>query len=420
MPAGDRCEVDRRPERIVASAPAGRTETQARIAANEREQLSAVLARLYDCAIDPIAWPAALEAIADYVGSDAVAIDFQDLRVDASVAGFSHGYAPGSHDLLIERYARAWALQSGMADWPVGAPQHLPDIVPREEFEAGLFFREWVRPQGHGDYIGLLAHCDAARFVVMSNARLARRGSYPGESLERMATLGPHVARTVAISEAFELRSVEQGLLEGTLDALSTPVFVLGAKRCVLHRNGATERLLEEAGGEPSVRHGRLQLPAEAATRVDALLDPPRDAVHDGHADRIATFPLPTGNGDDWLAMALSIDANRRAALRTDGGRLGEYVPETRGPAVVLFVREPFRRLPIGGEAARRLLGLTPAETRVASALASGLAPAGIADALGLSVETVRVHLRSVYAKAGVSRQADLVTLLREIGRPPG
>ena len=382
------------------------TAAQLAIAATEREHLSLVLGRIYDCATDPAAWPAALKAVAGYVDSDAVAIDFQDIGADAPVAGFSCGYPPGARETLIERYARLWALQSGMADWDVGMPRHLPDILPQGEFEAGIFYREWVRPNGQGDYLGLLAHRDAARFVIMTNTRLAERGPYARLSLDRMAVLGPHIARTVAISDAFEMRAVETGLLESTLDALSAAVFVLRAGRHVSYRNDAAEQLLGRKDAGLAVRRGRLGLPPAASARLDALLS-------DSSAGPAATFPLQREDGEDRLAIAFAMGPERR-----EGGALGEGLTNSR--TVLLFVREPFRRLPIGGEAVRGMLGLTPAETRVAVALAAGLAPAEVADALGLSVETVRVHLRAAYGKAGVSRQAELVALLREIGRTPG
>lgn len=60
-------------------------------------------------------------------------------------------------------------------------------------------------------------------------------------------------------------------------------------------------------------------------------------------------------------------------------------------------------------------LGLTPAEARVAVQVGSGLAPQASADELGVSVATVRAHLKSIYQKIGIRRQADLVQLLGKL-----
>jgi DNA-binding CsgD family transcriptional regulator len=58
------------------------------------------------------------------------------------------------------------------------------------------------------------------------------------------------------------------------------------------------------------------------------------------------------------------------------------------------------------------LFDLTPAEARVARGIGEGQTLETLADSLGLSRETLRAQLRSVMAKTGVSRQAELAALL--------
>jgi len=55
---------------------------------------------------------------------------------------------------------------------------------------------------------------------------------------------------------------------------------------------------------------------------------------------------------------------------------------------------------------------LTPAEARIALGIARGDALAAIAKAHGISIATVRTQLKSVFAKTGTHRQAQLVALL--------
>jgi len=55
---------------------------------------------------------------------------------------------------------------------------------------------------------------------------------------------------------------------------------------------------------------------------------------------------------------------------------------------------------------------LSPQETRIVLHLVDGGSVATCADALGVAESTVRTHLKSVFAKTGVRRQAELRTLL--------
>ena len=58
------------------------------------------------------------------------------------------------------------------------------------------------------------------------------------------------------------------------------------------------------------------------------------------------------------------------------------------------------------------LFDLTPAEARVASLMVEGRSVGDIAVAQGVTENAVRMHLKAIYAKTGVNRQAQLVSLL--------
>jgi DNA-binding CsgD family transcriptional regulator len=60
--------------------------------------------------------------------------------------------------------------------------------------------------------------------------------------------------------------------------------------------------------------------------------------------------------------------------------------------------------------------GLSPQETRIALHLIDGGTVASAAEALGLAESTVRTHLKAVFSKTGVRRQAGLPALLRNTG----
>ena len=57
------------------------------------------------------------------------------------------------------------------------------------------------------------------------------------------------------------------------------------------------------------------------------------------------------------------------------------------------------------------LFDLTPAEARVARAIADGDNIEKIAQGSGIARETVRAQLKNIFAKAGTHRQAELVRL---------
>ena len=68
----------------------------------------------------------------------------------------------------------------------------------------------------------------------------------------------------------------------------------------------------------------------------------------------------------------------------------------------------------------RQLYGFTATETQVANLLMEGLGLEDCCAQLGIRRTTVRMHLRNIFAKTGVRRQGELVSLLlKSIGLGP-
>lgn len=78
----------------------------------------------------------------------------------------------------------------------------------------------------------------------------------------------------------------------------------------------------------------------------------------------------------------------------------------------VIFVTDPTTRVRPAQDTLRIAFGLTPAECRVALLLADGHAPQEIATMIGVTSNTVRSQIKSIYSKTGVRRQAELIRLL--------
>ena len=81
------------------------------------------------------------------------------------------------------------------------------------------------------------------------------------------------------------------------------------------------------------------------------------------------------------------------------------------GAAVVVVV-DPTRRPRLDPALVAAGLGLTPMESRVAVLLTEGKSLREVAAATGRKETTIRWHLRQIFAKRGIARQAELVRLV--------
>ena len=80
--------------------------------------------------------------------------------------------------------------------------------------------------------------------------------------------------------------------------------------------------------------------------------------------------------------------------------------------AAVVVVVDPTRRLRLDPALVAAGLGLTPMESRVAVLLTEGKSLREVAAATGRKETTIRWHLRQIFAKHGIARQAELVRLV--------
>jgi len=164
--------------------------------------------------------------------------------------------------------------------------------------------------------------------------------------------------------------------------------------------NSGFERLIP---GVVQERLGRLRLADPAA---DALLGETLGRLgSERDARRARLIPVPAcGQHPPTLMQLMSM----RGAAR-------ELIP----PAHVLLIAMPVvAREPPAAAVLQGLFNLTPAEARVARAVAQRQTIAAVAHTLGLSRETVRSQLRAALAKAGVTRKGDLAAMLS--GLPGG
>lgn len=185
-----------------------------------------------------------------------------------------------------------------------------------------------------------------------------------------------------------------------TLNHVDIAIFLIARDHRVLFANRHGQSLLEAKDGLSGGPTGLLHAQTPAQTR--AL----RDAVAAAAAGQDG--PGPDGGETHVLLPRPSGDRPLVALVRPQPGGSDADLP-----AAAVLVTDPDRKAGLPPEVIARMYQLTPAETRVALAVADGHRPADIAEMQGTSRTTVVFHLRNVFRKTGTGRQAELVGLFR-------
>jgi DNA-binding CsgD family transcriptional regulator len=294
-----------------------------------------------------------------------------------------------------------------MLQQKIGDVGSVLDVLTQEEWVNNQLYLEWAKPQGIVDAVQVTVDRSATGLAVFGIARHESVGITDDATRHALTLLFPHVRRAVLIGRVIDLHKVEAAALADTLDGLAAGLFLIDREGRIVHANAAASEMLD--AGSPARRSGdRLALATTQADQAwrEALLaiEAGGEAALDG---RGASIPILSRDGDPHVAHVLPLRA---------GARLQDVAANSAIAAV--FLRKVALDRATALDAITRLYGLTPMEARVLGAIVEiGGVPA-VAKAFGNSESTVKTHLKRVFEKTGIQRQADLASLVAGLTSP--
>ena len=371
------------------------------------QDLSSLIAAIYDAALAPDLWPVVLDGCRQFVGGMSATLYAKDLAGIAGGIFHIDGHLdPAYGQLYFERYARLDPSTGGHLLTPLEEPVGTADLMDMDEFRATRFYREWVEPQGLVDMVNAPIEKEggwAAMFGVFVHAR---NGVTSETVKDRMRLLVPHVRRAVVIGKVIERGAVQAASLSDALDGLAASMFLVDAAGRVVHANAAGQAMFGR-GAIDTTRDGRIITAAPAATEALNEVFAAAGKGDDAVGIRGISITLPGPDNVNYVAHILPL---------TSGIRRGTGI---RYAAVAaMFVHKAHLDVPAAPEVMARAFGLTVTELRVLTAIVSVGGVPETAEALGIAETTAKTHLHRVFAKTGTSRQADLVRLVAGFASP--
>ena len=363
-----------------------------------------ILEALYEAPLNPSCWEEFLKLTAGAVGGEAAALLMHDFSNTQSLMSMEWGFHPEVARLYSAHYGAIDVWRSAVTtapDW-IGISER---FVPFATLKRTEFYNDLLLPYGIPHGIFAMVQSGATRVANLSVCRSARAGAFEAKDLEIVKFLKPHIQRAYRLhSELATVHTRNAGLLTA-LNAISTGVILLGSKMQVITMNKAAERTLAANNG---LRVGTQGIRAE---------HPGESAV----LEKLVSEAVATSNGDGLES------AGTMTVSRSDLPPLQVLVSPVRGfdldsahlVRAIVFLNDPVQRVRPSHDTLRAMFDITPAECRVAMLLADGYAPREIAERLGVSRNTLKSQLASIYRKTGTSRQSQIVRLLLQLVVPP-
>jgi DNA-binding CsgD family transcriptional regulator/PAS domain-containing protein len=368
---------------------------------DETQLISLLIGDIYDAALDSALWPSVLAQAAAFVGGVSASLYVKDAAARRGSVFYDDGCIDDHYkELYFTRYAKLDPCTTGHFFAEVGQPIATGDLIPYNEFLQTRFYNEWVKPQRLADHLTVVLEKTGTSVALFGVFRHERDGVVDAEARRRMRLIAPHVRRAVLIGRVVDLKAAEASSFADMLDGLSAGLFMVDAAGRIVHANAAGHSILQKEDYLHTVG-GRL---AARDSQTDQSL---RDLfAAAGNGDEALgikgiAVPLTASDGEHHVAHVLPL---------TSGARRNAGAPFAAVAA--LFVHKAALDTPSPPEAIAKAYKLTPTELRVLLAIVEIGGVPEVAEALGVSPETVKTHLGRLYEKTNTHRQADLVKLV--------
>lgn len=378
---------------------------------SQRDAFERILAALHEAALDDTRWLAASALIDDAC------------QAKGNLLVFGDGHSLEDTEIFMARFCYRGQRRE---DWEreyfgIYHPQdervprlrqldhgrvvHVRSLYTEEEAKASATYNEAL-PRSHTRnslHVRLDGPCGGR--IVWVIADPAGDDGWSRAQIETVERLLPHVGQYVRVRHALADAGALGASLAALLDGTRSGVIQLDRRCRIVAANDPARDLLRRGDGlsdQGGSLHARA--PADDAA-LQALL-----------ARALPRYGSQGAGGSMLVRRALDLPG---LVLHVSPvGEGGTDIRARRVAALVLVV-DPASRTRIDPALVAATLGLTPMESRVAVWLAEGLTVRDIARATGRTENTVRWHMKNIFAKQGIGRQFELVQLVRSLAGLP-
>ena len=391
---------------------------------SELERLSDLIGFIYRGATDPSLWPEIVEDASRWLGSPKGMLYTPLHGPEQGGIYFQHGLSDFFLELYKAKYQAVdmWTNQVvRLGLFKEGNVMLGTELVPHDTLLKSDWYRDCLRV---GDIARLLTSAVFGlsgweadpRTADMPTACSFYRGDdgedYSEVERRKLALLLPHISRSLGVMARLRMKDLQMASSLSAIDRLPLAVVLMSRSGDVVFANRSATSMLAHTDilrleRSPSGRGlGRLVAKAPSVNRqIEKALSTASRITDVLHFSSVIRVP-GTQPGQAW-SIQLS-----RLSPTNDFSANGEL------PEIIAFLTDPGQPIRMAPGLLCRTYGLTPAEERVAVAATAAGPLEELAETLLLRVNTIKTHLRQVYAKTGVRGRAELVRLVLGLASP--
>lgn len=363
----------------------------------ELKQFSVLVEALYEAALNPEGWQGMASRIANAFEAGSCALQIRDEAApQTALLCMTDNYDAKSINDYAAYFYACDPYVDGAMKLGVGKQILGQELIAESSFLNSEMYNDFGKRIGVCHITGAMLAVSPTALAGIGIHRAYGETQFDVQDKEVVGLLLPHLTRALQLHARINGLKRDRQIGFETLEALSVGVMVVSNTGRLLFANRLAERLLRLGQGI-TVSHGHLH--AQIAARNPALQKAIRDAslvVTGGSVSAGGIIAMPRHE-----ASSLSL-----VICPAPSGAVGN---DLLGSAAIIFVNNPDDKCTPTQAALIEQFRLTPAEARLTAGLLDGEQLEECAARIGISLHTVKVQLRQVFAKTGCSRQAELI-----------
>lgn len=379
---------------------------------SQQDRFERIIGSLHEAMLDDARWPSTAALIDEACGSkgNELVVAEGSGRVDAKILFAGLYYHGQRHEELEREYPEIYLAQDErvprLPRLPDSQVVHVADLYSERERKTSPTYNEALPRASAQNGLNVRLDGPDDTHIVWMLTDPTDSDAWSSGQIETIESLLPHVRQFVRVRQALVDAEAVGASSTALLENTQVGVIQLNRGGKIVATNDRALDILKR--GEGLVDRGGY-LNARIATDNERL-------------KKLLALAIPAFGGQ---AAAGSMTVGRspylpRLALHVNPVTVRQMDLSARRVAALVLVVDPLSQPRIDPDLVAETLGLTLAESRVATALAEGSNVRDIAAATRRKESTVRWFIRQIYEKQGISRQADLVRLglsLAEISR---
>jgi PAS domain-containing protein/DNA-binding CsgD family transcriptional regulator len=361
-------------------------------------EYSKTVSSIFSAVLDERLAPTALQSVAEYVGASGASYLLVNklARRVSSVARW--GSFTGSRSEYLAHFSKIDPFRAAQEEAECGRLLRLSDTLPDSVLRHDEWYNDYFRKGGCCDILGAKLYESTSHMVIVGVHRAVGDTLPFPRDAAALQQLMPALSSAARLHVGLIDIGYHSAVMRDRLDHLAAGVIFTDKDGRIVETNRAAERVLRLGDGL-TIRDGKI----------------------------CARRNFETAKLTELIANGASASGGSPSAgcllVGRDGGRPSYVVrvaPVIAGLAgydltmAMILVSTPDENRVSESELAE-LYGLSPAESRLAVAVAFGKRLNVLAGEFGLQITTLRTQLSSILKKCEVERQSDLVRLISNI-----